>query len=651
MAAAAGLAAGGACIAGERTGADGPVVAEGDTTFQAPAAADTLGDGARVSADSLAVYRMDEVLITASRLPSSREIYFSNVVVATRDDLAGIASSTAAEALTVDSGIGLTEYGSYGSLQTMSMRGGSSSEVVYLVDGIPFSDPQLAGMDLNWLPRSGTERVEAMKGAASSLYGSGAITGAVNLVSMDPMVGTPAAEVAFWNGSFGSRSVGASLRRALAGNLGFLGSYDYLTSDGWVANAGSRGEKIYAKISGLAGGLRVDLAGFRHTGEVRIPGDFPGRQNDARKFLSASISRAGDYALGADYYHSATHQTYVTWDDCGGLWSYVNDGTMDGVRAGVTRRSADRLAVSLDAGYEHRRIESTSVGEMTAHDTYGLLRGEATRDPWRIAASARLEKNSQFDLETALQVSGWLFAGDRATLFCKTDRSFIYPSFNDLYWQGPKEVGDPNLKPEHSVGAEAGVLLKQGMFDASVTGYYRRVTDMILWRTNAPCWAVASTNAQVTLKGAEVALRARPAEGVKAVLSYWTGRSTDDDTGGALEYRPANVFSWRAEFERAVSKHVRCGATLAGRTVPALSSGDQMEPPDTCGGAWACRLDTRLPGYSSALLYAFLGIDRGRVFVRINNLFDDRIVTSWSKQGLALPGRSYEAGLALELMD
>lgn len=655
MAVAASIVTGNRCCGEEAAAVGRPAGAGPDTSFDAAAAGDSLDAEAPPAQDSLAAYRLDEILITASRLPSSRELYFSNVAVATKQDIAEIASTTAAEALATDSGIGMTRYGWYGSLQSMNMRGGSSGEVIYLVDGVPISDPQISGMDLNWLPRSGTQRVEAMKGAASSLYGSGAITGAVNLVSMDPIARTPTAELMFWNGSFGSRTVGVTLRRALAGNVGLLGAYDYVTSDGWVANSACESEKLYAKLSGVARGLNLNVAGFEHTSEIEIPGDLPGRQNDTRKFLMASVSRAGDRSVGIDYYHSSSHQTYAYEDTCGCFSASKNDGGMDGLRVGLTRKSGDRLAASLDAGFEHRRIESGWVGRRTARDIYASLRGEISDDPWRLAGSTRFEKNSQFDLETAIQVAAWLFAGEQATFFCKADRSFIYPSFNDLYWRGPNEVGDPGLSTEHSNSLEIGALFRRGKVEAAATGYYRRASDMIIWRTNAPCSSVKSTNAQVTLKGVEASVRVAPFEGVRASVSYWLGRATDEETGVALEYRPANVFAWHAEAERALSKHVRCGVTLAGRNLPSILSGDQSAPPadcdSLCSGAWSCVPDTRLPGYSSALLYAFLGIDRGRVFGRINNLFNDRIVTSWSKQGLALPGRSYEVGLALELLD
>jgi vitamin B12 transporter len=648
--------AGAACLVAGRAGG-----AEPETADSRSAASDSAAAAREAPADSLRVYRLNEVVVTADRLPADPGIYFSNITVAERADLKEISSSTAGEALATDSGLGLNRYGSYGSLQTLNARGGSSNEIVYLLDGVPISDPQVSAVDLNWLPRSGTQRVEAMKGGASSVYGSGAIGGVVNLVSADAVPEVPSAEVDFWNGSFGSRSVGVTLKRALAGSLGVLAAYDYSKSDGWVAHSASKGEKLYGKLVKDLFGLRLDAVGFRHTSDVESPGCYPGSQNDNRNFLKVSLARVSELGASLDYYHSASNETYVSEGVCGyDDATYGHRGRIDGVRAEATRRSGERWATSVGAGYERRWIRSTSsvemfsLGERSAHDVYASAHQEISLRPWRLSGGLRVEKNSRFDLEMSPQVSAWLVLANGLTLFSKIDRSYAYPTFNDLYWRGPHEAGDPNLHTEHSSGLEAGARLQRGRLELAATGYYRRASDMILWRTDQPCVSVKSTNAQVSLAGVEVSGRFQPLKGLEARLSYWAGKARDRQTDEPLEYRPDNILSWRVSAERRLSEHVDVGAVFAGRRVPTVISGDQFSPPADscdalCGPSQGCRVDTRLPGYRSALLYGYIGVDRGRVFGRINNLFNEVIHTSWGMP--ALPHRSYEVGLSLELRD
>jgi hypothetical protein len=98
--------------------------------------------------ESLNVYRIEEILVTASRLPPDKGLFFSNVSIASKADLVELSSSTLGEALAFDPGVNLIGYGSSGALQTLALRGGSAGEVVFLLDGVPISDAQLGVIDL-----------------------------------------------------------------------------------------------------------------------------------------------------------------------------------------------------------------------------------------------------------------------------------------------------------------------------------------------------------------------------------------------------------------------------------------------------------------------------------------------------------------------
>ena len=597
-----------------------------------------------VSRDSLGVYRLEEILVTASRLPSNRPLFFSNVTVASGTQIRELASSSAAEALSVDSGVGLIRYGSYGSLETMTLRGGSSNEVTYLLDGVPIADPQIAVMDLNWLPMSGTARVEAMKGGASALYGSGAIGGAVNLVSLDAMPEVPSSEVTGWRGSFDSRAVGLTLRRSFAGGLGFLGAYDDIKSGGWLPNSAYNGEKLYGKLTHrTAGGIRADAVGFKHTSEIEIPGSMPGVEKDRRSFVRFSLASLDESGFLLSYHHSASHQTYVSRSSLFPPYLYKHEGRLDGVQLEAYGRSDTSEASSFGLGVERKLMESNSVGSRSATDAYLSVQREISQGPVRLTGSLRIEKNSEFKMELSPQITAWLFLPGEVALFTKLDRSFMYPSFNDLYWRGPNEAGDPTLRTEHSRGFELGTHLKRGPAQAGATFYYRNVDDMILWRADQTCIPIRSTNLEARLKGLELSCDLTPARGLEASLSYWVG-SARDGAGRRIEYRPDNIFTWSVKAERDLTGHVSCGTVFAGRNVSGVYCGDQYDYTD-----FTCLRGTGLPRYSSALLYAYVGIDRARLFARVTNLFNARIYSTWGMPGL--PRRAYELGASWELRD
>ncbi|HVP57837.1 MAG TPA: TonB-dependent receptor, partial [bacterium] len=263
--------------------------------------------------------------------------------------------------------------------------------------------------------------------------------------------------------------------------------------------------------------------------------------------------------------------------------------------------------------------------------------------PVTLAGSVRFEKSSLFRMEAAPQVTARLALGRGFSLFSKLDRSFMYPSFNDLYWRGPDEQGDPDLKTERSRGFELGAHLDRERAEVGLAAYYRQVTDLILWRTDATCVTTRSANAQARLKGLELSLRLKPFAWAEGSIAYSIA-SARDETGQQLVYRPPQVLAWSAKADHAFSKHVSCGLVLSGRKVAEVKSGDQYDY-----AAGTCLHDTKLVGYAWALFYGYLAIDRARVFARIPNLFDATIYPSWGRP--RLPGRSYELGISWELAD
>jgi len=598
----------------------------------------------RQAGDSLKVYAVTEILVTASRLPAKHPSDLTNVAVASESDLAELASSTVAEGLAADPGIGLTRYGSYGSLQTMSLRGGSSGEVIYLLDGVPLSDSQISAIDLNWLPMAGTSRVEAMKGGSSAIYGSGAIGGAVNIVSADAMADIPSSRITWWTGGFGSRAAGITLRRAIAGRLGVLAAYDYSKSDGWIDNSAYRGDKYYGKLTAdLGTASRLDAVGFTYNGDIEVPGTSPGLEKDRRRFYRLSLTGTGDEGFTVGYYRSTSDQVYISDSEIYGRSIYSRAGTLEGLQVEGYRRSGDHEATSWGAGFERKHIDSNTVGKRSASDVYGFFQEEVSEGPLSLSGSLRLEKSSMFRLEAAPQATARLAIGRGVSLFTKLDHSFMYPSFNDLYWKGPDEQGDPDLRTERSRGLELGAHLDRGTLKVGLAAYYRDVTDLILWRTDAACLPTKSTNAQARLKGLEISLELEPAPGVEASVSYALMGAVDD-AGDDLVYKAPYIFTWNAKADHAFSKHISCGLVFSGRNVAKIKSGDQYDY-----AAMTCLHHTSLPRYASALIYAYLGIDRARVFARVPNLFDASIYPSWGRP--RLPGRSYELGVSWELVD
>ncbi|ABE64442.1 TonB-dependent receptor, plug [Nitrobacter hamburgensis X14] len=127
----------------------------------------------------------------------------------------------------------------------ISMRGFSRAATGYAIDGVRAPDPLIVSRDFDTF---NFERVEILKGPASVIQGTGALAGAVNLVTKQPKLGQASAESLFSYGSFNSLRTGIDVNAPIGSNAAVRSTLSYGQSDGYVDDTRSR--KVGATTSG-----------------------------------------------------------------------------------------------------------------------------------------------------------------------------------------------------------------------------------------------------------------------------------------------------------------------------------------------------------------------------------------------------------------
>ena len=131
-------------------------------------------------------YYLDEVVLTDSRFPIKRTKSGKTVIKIGTKEINLFLGRDLSELLSSYSGINIIGSNSYsGQNLTYSIRGGRSKQVLILVDGIRVSDPSRIDDDfnLNFLNLANIESIEIIKGATSTLYGSSAAAGVINIIT------------------------------------------------------------------------------------------------------------------------------------------------------------------------------------------------------------------------------------------------------------------------------------------------------------------------------------------------------------------------------------------------------------------------------------------------------------------------------------
>src|ERR1043165_3362090 len=129
---------------------------------------------------------LDPVVLTATKLPQKQSSTGKVISVISKEQIEKSAGRTVAQILNEQAGITINgALNNLGSNQTVFMRGSSTGRTLILLDGIPVYDPSLLynEFDLNLIAINNVERIEICRGAQSTLYGSDAIAGVVNIIT------------------------------------------------------------------------------------------------------------------------------------------------------------------------------------------------------------------------------------------------------------------------------------------------------------------------------------------------------------------------------------------------------------------------------------------------------------------------------------
>ena len=460
-------------------------------------------------ADSLA-----GVTVTAARVALASHEAPVHAVVIGREALADASVRSVAEALDARAPVVVRRYGA-GGLASLSVRGAGASQTLVLLDGQPLGDPQLGQVDLSLLPSGLLESVELTGGAASGLYGSGALGGVVGLRTD----AAPGLRVQAEAGAWGERRVGTRAGaargafRAVAAAEVSRTDGDYATPDptllgrplvrrvGWDARqtsafavisaegqAGRAGLSLWVADAerGLGGALRPDAAPGGEPGGVAA-GVVGARQWDRLLRLAATASRPARWGkVSAALAATRTRLRYAS--------------PFPAVRPGAIDQTGRTQTVALDVQATADRLVAgwTLVGLVAASEgraDHPSLRGGA-RDRTVGAGVSAVGRVGRVSLFPALRADVYAPSGSarRAALSpqigvnvalngmlrvrASAGRAFRMPTLNDRFWA---PGGNPDLRPESGWTADAGVAVARSAFRAEATTFWTRARDLIVW--------------------------------------------------------------------------------------------------------------------------------------------------------------------------
>src|SRR5687767_2472755 len=200
--------------------------------------------------DSTKTKQLDEVVVTATKYPVKQSMTGKVVTVIGKEELEKNAGRTLTQLLNEKAGMVINgALNNPGSVPTIFMRGASSGRALILIDGVPAYDPSQINneFDLNFISINEIERIEVCRGAQSTLYGSDAIAGVINIITLDRTVSKPVNIKATLAGSTQGTFKGNAQIYGKLDKFRYSVRFSKLVTDGFSAAYDSTGKNNFEK--------------------------------------------------------------------------------------------------------------------------------------------------------------------------------------------------------------------------------------------------------------------------------------------------------------------------------------------------------------------------------------------------------------------
>jgi len=452
---------------------------------------------------------LNEIQVSGKRAPGIYQETGRQIAVISREQIEKLPAQSIQGLLRTALGVDIRERGPLGMQADISMRGGSFDQVMILLNGINVTDPQTGHYGLN-LPvdLASVERIEILRGPAARVHGPNAFDGAINFVTKSGSENKVSAQLTAGDHGLYNLHAGLSHRKGAFGNYF---SAQKGASDGYIDNTDFDILNLYyrgqvtreqSKFS-LQLGYNDKSYGANSFYSASYPNQF-----DANRtlFAAASMESSGLIRIRSDVYWRRHHDRFELFRNYIGAASwYTGHNYHLSETAGASLNATTSWSLgttSLGAELRSESIWSNVLGLPMDKplDVPGENEGQFTRSFNRTNFSVFAEHNiyfGRFDLSGGVLINrhsnsgygvDWYPGIDlsyRLTTLLKWtasyNRSLRMPTFTDLFYSGPTNVGNPNLKPERAETYETAFRLRNETYSASVGGFYRIGRDLIDW--------------------------------------------------------------------------------------------------------------------------------------------------------------------------
>jgi len=513
------------------------------------------------------------VVVTATRSATPLNQVASSMTVITAEDIAQQNEPTVSELLRQVPGVTVANSGGFGQTTRVFMRGTNSNHVLVMVDGVRMNDPSDPGnaLDFSNLNTDNIQQIEILRGPQSTLYGSEAIGGVINIITKKGKgkpVHTAFAEYGRYNsrreGVGSSGDVGRTSYSVTATNSRTDGISSYAKRFGGTekdenntytvaANIASKlTDNFTAKINTRYSRVATD---FDSPGSFNRPIDDPKADNDTRQFNGRAAGELSLYdgkwvqEFGVSTLNLNRTQNTVFYDTS--FNELFGRQSQNGWRQAVDwvhhlKMVPDHVFVVGGEIYSDH-FKTQNLAEVNVDNRALFFDDQYTNGGFFVNTGVRNDNQQAFGNQFTWKVApGYHIPDTGTTIKASYGKGFKAPSLSNLY---DPVFGNASLMPERSNGWDAGFeqTLWQERLTFGATGFRNTITNLI---GNNPTPPFASINAgKARTQGLESSASLRPNDDWALSLNHTLTRSENRTRDRDLLRRPRNMFNASASYQ------------------------------------------------------------------------------------------------------
>ncbi len=448
----------------------------------------------------------DVMVVTANRFEQAQADVITPITVITRDDIEIEQAKSLTDILRNVPGIQIGKSGGRGQATSVFMRGFNSTDTLILLNGLKLNSASAGGYDLSTIPAAIIERIDVIRGPRAAMYGSDAIAGVINIITVPDNDDTTHQFFGGIGGDNYSQVGWRSSGQLNKNTFGYL-SLNHEHTDGYAVKVGRpNNERLGYEVKSLTGGLA-------HQFSDTVSGNLQLVYNDGYSEFDNSGVNTTDlesyqYAGNLKYQANVISSTLTLGHNKDNTYNYpirpARYITLRDNASWVNSLSVNKnlqLNSGIDWTKESVKGSSNSYVKDSRINKGLFISSQSEINNFKLDSSVRFDDNSSYGDKVTWNLAMAYQLLPSMSFFASHGTGFKAPTFNDLYGSFG---GNPDLKPQNSQSTQFGLKGNIDNFNWQLVGYRSIIDDMIIWYNpveDTGLWVVNNTDANI--KGAE----------------------------------------------------------------------------------------------------------------------------------------------------